>query len=63
MSFNEVNLHDRCEQLEALVRDMMELDRMRHGPFSWERVEKMQDMRGSVNARLVKMGFVKEVDA
>lgn len=53
----------RCKELESLVRDMLELDQMRHGAFSWERQERMQDIRGSVNARLVKMGFVKEVDA
>jgi len=50
----------RVKDLEVLVRDMMELDQMRHLAFSWERVEKMQDMRGSVNARLVKMGFFEE---
>lgn len=52
---------ERIEQLEQLVRDMMELDQMRHGPFSWEREEKKQDMRGSINARLIRMGFVTEV--
>ena len=49
-------------ELELLIRDMMELDQIRHGPFSWERIERMQDIRGSVNARLIKMGFVQEVD-
>ena len=55
---NVKQVHERDE----LIRDMMELDQMRHGPFSWERQEKMQDLRGSVNARLIKMGFVQEVE-
>ena len=59
----EVNAKDaRIRELESLLCDMMELDKMRHGPFSWERIERMQDIRGSVNARLIKMGFVQEVD-
>jgi hypothetical protein len=58
MSKARVQIRERDE----LIRDMMELDQMRHGPFSWERQEKMQDLRGSVNARLIKMGFVQEVE-
>lgn len=49
--------------LESLVRDMMELDKTRHMAWSWDRYELMQDMRYSINARLIKMGFVKEVDS
>lgn len=56
-----VNINQVRER-DELIRDMMELDQMRHGPFSWERQEKTQDLRGSVNARLIKMGFVKEAD-
>ena len=52
---------DRIRELEQLVRDMQALDRMHHGPFSWERIDRMQDIRGSINARLIKMGFVEEV--
>lgn len=55
-------LAERVEQLESLVCDMMELDQLRHGPFSWERIDRMYDIRGGVNARLVKMGFVEEVE-
>ena len=57
---NHETLENENKQLRTLVLDMMELDQMRHGPFSWERQEKMQDMRFSVNARLIKFGFVKE---
>lgn len=53
----------RNKLLESLVRDMMELDEMRHMAWSLDRYELMQDMRYSINARLIKMGFVKEVDA
>lgn len=54
-------LIELVDELQSLIRDMMELDQMRHYAFSWERQEKAWNLRGSINARLIKMGFVKEV--